>query len=188
MKSFFIKLGGIRLKNTGDKLLVRTRDDKYYADITVKSIIADDVSINGASLLTGNAPITGATKTKITYDTKGLVTAGADATTEDIADSTNKRYCTDAQKTIIDNTNGVNTGDQTLNGLGGVPTTRQINAKALSTDITLTTADIADSSDRRYCTDAQKTVIGNTSGTNTGDQDLSLITVATKLYLYNNFI
>ena len=61
----------------------------------------------------GNAPITGATKTKITYDAKGLVTAGADATTADIADSSNKRYVTDAQQTVIGNTSGTNTGDQT---------------------------------------------------------------------------
>lgn len=34
---------------------------------------------------------------------------------------------------------------------------------------TATTADIADSADKRYVTDAQKTVLGNTSNTNTGD-------------------
>ncbi|HNX02178.1 MAG TPA: Hint domain-containing protein [Candidatus Cloacimonas sp.] len=33
-----------------------------------------------------------------------------------------------------------------------------------------TTADISDSSDKRYVTDAQKTVIGNTSNTNSGDE------------------
>jgi hypothetical protein len=38
---------------------------------------------------------------------------------------------------------------------------------------TITTADIADSLNKRYVTDANLTVIGNTSGTNTGDQDLS---------------
>lgn len=48
-----------------------------------------------------NGAITGATKTKITYDAKGLVTSGADATTADIADSTDKRYCTDAEKALI---------------------------------------------------------------------------------------
>jgi hypothetical protein len=62
-----------------------------------------------------NAPITGATKTKITYDAKGLVTAGADATTADIADSLNKRYVTDAQATVIGNTSGTNTGDNATN-------------------------------------------------------------------------
>lgn len=61
-----------------------------------------------------NSAITGATKTKITYDAKGLVTAGADATTADIADSVNKRYVTDANLTVIGNTSGTNTGDQTF--------------------------------------------------------------------------
>lgn len=61
-----------------------------------------------------NGAITGATKTKITYDSKGLVTAGADATTADIADSSNKRYVTDANLTIINNTSGINTGNQTI--------------------------------------------------------------------------
>ena len=62
-----------------------------------------------------NTAITGATKTKITYDSKGLVTSGADATTADIADSTNKRYVTDAQATVIGNTSGTNTGDNATN-------------------------------------------------------------------------
>jgi hypothetical protein len=64
-----------------------------------------------------NAAITGATKTKITYDAKGLVTAGSDATTADIADSTDKRYVTDAQLTVIGNTSGANTGDNAVNSL-----------------------------------------------------------------------
>lgn len=72
-----------------------------------------------------NAPITGATKTKITYDAKGLVTAGADATTADIADSSNKRYVTDAQLTVIGNTSGVNTGDQDLSAYA---TTSYVNS------------------------------------------------------------
>lgn len=62
-----------------------------------------------------NATITGATKTKITYDAKGLVTSGADATTADIADSTNKRYVTDANLVVIGNTLGTNTGDNATN-------------------------------------------------------------------------
>jgi hypothetical protein len=64
-----------------------------------------------------NSAITGATKTKITYDAKGLVTAGADATTADIADSSNKRYVTDANLTVIQNTSGTNTGDNAVNSL-----------------------------------------------------------------------
>jgi hypothetical protein len=62
-----------------------------------------------------NSSITGATKTKITYDSKGLVTAGADATTADIASSTDKRYLTDAQLVVVGNTSGTNTGDNATN-------------------------------------------------------------------------
>jgi len=46
-----------------------------------------------------NTTITPSTKTKITYDADGLVTEGDDATTEDINDSTDRRYLTDTQKT-----------------------------------------------------------------------------------------
>ena len=62
-----------------------------------------------------NSAITGATKTKITYDAKGLVTGGADATTADIASSTDKRYVTDAQLVVVGNTSGTNTGDNATN-------------------------------------------------------------------------
>lgn len=70
-------------------------------------------------------PITGATKTKITYNTQGQVTSGADATTDDIADSVNKRYQTDAQRTTNDATSSIqtqfngkvnNTGTETIAG------------------------------------------------------------------------
>lgn len=73
-----------------------------------------------ATKITANTAITGSTKTKITYDANGLVTSGADATTADIADSTNKRYVTDAQLTVIGNTSGVNSGDQTITLTGDV--------------------------------------------------------------------
>jgi len=43
-----------------------------------------------------NENIVAGTKTKITYDAKGLVIAGADATTNDIPSFTNKRYVTDS--------------------------------------------------------------------------------------------
>ena len=199
--------------------------------------VRNDTDTKLASKVDENAAIVAATKTKVTYDTKGLVTGGADATTADIADSLNKRYVTDADLTKLGNTSGTNTGDQTLGGLGGVPTSRTVNGHALTGDVTVTkgdvglgnvdntsdankplstattialgdkvdkntsitgatktkvtydakglvtagddatTADIADSSNKRYVTDAQSTVLGNTSGTNTGDQDLSGLAV-----------
>jgi hypothetical protein len=77
----------------------------------VKSLLNYTASDVGA--VATNSAITGATKTKITYDAKGLVTSGTDATTADIADSSNKRYVTDANLTVIGNTSNTNTGDET---------------------------------------------------------------------------
>ena len=82
----------------------------------ITGTLASQTDLNTAlgTKVTGNTAITGATKTKITYDSKGLVTVGADATTADIAASTNKNYVTDAEQTVIGNTSGTNTGNQTL--------------------------------------------------------------------------
>jgi hypothetical protein len=74
----------------------------------------------GTDYVTPNAAITGSTNTKITYDSKGLVTSGSAATTADITDSTNKRYVTDSQLTVLGNTSGTNTGDQTITLTGDV--------------------------------------------------------------------
>ncbi|MEO6727743.1 MAG: hypothetical protein ABIM96_02340, partial [Candidatus Saccharimonas sp.] len=48
-----------------------------------------------------NGAITGATKTMITYDAKGLVTAGADATQDDIADGTTYKQYSATEKTKL---------------------------------------------------------------------------------------
>lgn len=169
---------------------------------------------SSTGLVVSNAPISAATKTKITYDVKGLVTAGADATTADISDSSNRRYVTDAQLVVIGNTTGTNSGDETqstiktklgvastgvdgyLSGTdwttfnnkvtgntaitGATKTKITYDTKGLVTSGTdATTADIADSSNKRYVTDAQLTVLSNTSGTNTGDQVISDATITT---------
>jgi len=73
----------------------------------VKSLLNYTASDVGA--VATNSVITGATKTKITYDAKGLVTVGADATTADIADSSNKRYQTDNQQLFNDATSSIQT-------------------------------------------------------------------------------
>jgi len=109
-----------------------------------------------------NTAITGATKTKITYDAKGLVTAGADATTADIADSTNKRYVTDAQATVIGNTSGSNTGDNATNS--------QYSGLASSKENTITATTSADyyRGDKTFVT-LNKTAVGLGNVDNTSD-------------------
>ena len=78
---------------------------------------ANTLFANAANYIVGNATIVGATKTKITYDAKGLVISGADATTADIADSTNRRYVTDSQLTSINNNTGDNATNTQYSGL-----------------------------------------------------------------------
>lgn len=60
-----------------------------------------DQDISGK--LDANTPITGATKTKITYDADGLVTAGADATQDDIGDGTTYKQYSATEKTKLSN-------------------------------------------------------------------------------------
>lgn len=80
--------------------------------------------------------------------------------------------------TFSGTSSGTNTGDQDLSAYAlianVVPNSRTINGSDLSTNVTLTTAVIADSSNKRYVTDAYLTVLSNTSGTNTGDQTITL--------------
>lgn len=52
-------------------------------------------------------------------------------------------------------------------------TKTQVGLSNVANVDTTTTANISDSLNKRFVTDAQLTVLGNTSGTNTGDQDLS---------------
>jgi hypothetical protein len=112
--------------------------------------VTSDIQTQLDSKVDENAAITGATKTKITFDAKGLVTAGADATTADIADSADKRYVTDAQATVIGNTSGTNTGDNATNSqYSGLAASKQdtlisaTNIKTINSTSLLGSGDIA---------------------------------------------
>ena len=105
-----------------------------------------------------NLSITGASKTKITYDVKGLVTEGSDATTADISSSTNKNYVTDIQAGVLSNTSGTNTGDES---------TASIKSK-----LGITNLSGSNTGDETTTTIKSKLGITNLSGSNTGDQTL----------------
>lgn len=84
---------------------------------------------------------------------------------------------TDESKTYIHNGGVAGTmADWTLLA---TPTGSVLSVNGFTGAITLTTANIADATDKRYVTDAEKTKLANTSGTNTGDETLS--TIKTKL-------
>jgi hypothetical protein len=89
---------------------------------------------NLALKLTANSAITAATKTKITYDVNGLVTAGSDATTADIADSTNKRYVTDAQLAALAFP-VYHVADVKASGTNGGTNTAGVNTRTFNTTV-----------------------------------------------------
>lgn len=122
--------GAVDSVNGQTGVVVLTKSDIGLGNVDNTTDLNKPISTATQTALDGkvdeNIAITGATKTKITYDAKGLITSGADATTADIADSSNKRYVTDAQLTVISNTSGINTGDNAVNSLySGLATSKQ---------------------------------------------------------------
>lgn len=113
----------------------------------------------------------------LTLGSNGTTALKGNATTADVAEFTDKNYVTDAKLTVLNQTSGTNTGDQDLSGLVTKSTT--VNGVNLSSNITLTTANIAASTDKNYITDAKLTVLNQTSNTNTGDETTA--TIKTKL-------
>jgi len=125
--------------------------------------------------------VTGATKTKVTYNSQGIVTAGADANTDDIQESgtpTNK-WWTNA-RTIssvltgftggagtVTATDTILTAIQKIVGNIGALVTGVSSVNTLSGAVTLTTANIADSVGKRYQTENQNTFNDATSSIQT---------------------
>lgn len=85
----------------GGSITLTTTGSSGAATLVSDVLNVPNYTLSGLGGVAANSSITGATKTKVTYDSKGLVTAGADATTADIADSTDKRYVTDAQLALF---------------------------------------------------------------------------------------
>jgi len=146
-----------------------------YFDISRIKTILGITTLSGSN--TGDQDLSGLVTKTTTINSQAL-SSNINLTTSDITDSTNKRYVTDSQLSVIGNTSGINTGDQDLTGLvvkntaivGATKTKITYDSKGLVTSgEDATTADIADTLNKRYITDAQLTVISNTSGTNTGD-------------------
>jgi len=107
--------------------------------------------------------------------------------------NTNTNVFTDVEKTKVTNLSGTNTGDETtlsiqtkrplktvegqsLEGVGdlsidiGVASFNGRTGVVIPVNGDYTTAQVTESTDKNYVTDAESTVITNTSGTNTGDE------------------
>jgi len=180
---------------TGDVTGPASAVDGNFAsfDGTTGKIIKDSGK-KIADFMVANGAIVGATKTKITYDAKGLVTAGADATTADIADSANKRYITDAQQSALHGVNDANTtsnsyadgkvedsivdghttvapsGNAVFDALAAkVPTTRTLTINGTALDLSADRSWTISSGALWTLMPGTPTRVGNTSFTVTGD-------------------
>ena len=137
-------------------------NQNFFADATTKTIdlgrsnnvwkigyintLSDGTnSISIANIInkvTANAAITGATKCKITYDSKGLVTAGADLEESDIPDLHLSKItditATSAEVNVLD---GITASTTELNYVDGVTSNiqTQLNAKAADNAVVHTT-------------------------------------------------
>ena len=91
----------LKWDNTNSKWIVGTAGGGTWGSIT--GTLSDQTDLQTAldGKVDENSAITGATKTKITYDAKGLVTAGADATTDDITEGTTNKYLSATDKTDL---------------------------------------------------------------------------------------
>jgi hypothetical protein len=115
----------------------------------------NNLTVTGATVLEGTLTVNG-TRISASGDISASNLSGTN--TGDNAINTNyfisgseDNFVTDAQLVVVENTSGANTGDKTLEQLGGFTSGSQDN----------------------FVSDAQLVVIGNTAGTNTGDQNLS---------------
>lgn len=100
-KSFHAKgtagAGHVGLKHQSANITASASESTIGANVNGDPVWKNDGNAI-QNIMLENTAITGATKTKITYDAKGLVTSGSDATTADIAESTNRLYVSDGDK------------------------------------------------------------------------------------------
>jgi hypothetical protein len=131
--------------------------DDYLTTASAAATYLDSATAASTYLTIANAGATylsSATAASV-YQTQAGMSSYYDKTSSDV------RYATPQSVGAVagDLLSHTQLGDTAHGGI--VYKTRLINGKALSADITLSTADIPDTSDRRYVTDAQKAIIGS---------------------------
>ena len=136
-----------------------------------------DIIANTSGINTGDQDISGIAinATNIATNTTDIDALEAEQVTQNdaIAINTAKTGITTAQADIIANTSGINTGDQDISGIAVNAT----DIDALEAEQIVQNDAIAINTAKTGITTAQADIIANTSGVNTGDQDISGIAV-----------
>ena len=197
-----------------------TIEGRSYSEVRSDLNIEDNADVTDTANVTSAGALMDSECTSLA-DVKALdqsVISGATPTftNTNFTEATDKNYVTDAEKIVIGNTSGANTGDQSKDSLGldtddspqfaGVElghatdttlarkeagemnvegkqvltednsvtvTNKTLTSPVINNPSGITTNDVTEDTDKNYVTDAQQTVINNTSGSNTGDQDIS---------------
>jgi hypothetical protein len=103
-KAINLDLGTVTVDDLSDGTTYKRYSDTEktkLAGIESGADVTDASNVASAGALMAKTPITGATKTKITYNNDGLVTSGADATQDDIGDGTIYKRYSDTEKTKL---------------------------------------------------------------------------------------
>ena len=123
------------------------------------TVVADILSGGGGvQSVTGDGVGGTATNVVMTFPTTGQITETA-----------NDRFVTDSQLVVINNTSGINTGDQDISGIA----TNASDITALENEQITQNDAIALNTAKRSYPLADENRLANTSGVNTGDQDIS---------------
>lgn len=131
--------------STGDAHGVATQLVNGFMSAADKTKL-DGISVGANVGVIPNSTINSGTHTKITYDEKGLIISGTDATTADILESTDKKYVSNSEKINIGNLSGINSGDETKDSIevklsGSSIVTTQGNTFNGNSELVQTTAD-----------------------------------------------
>ena len=72
---------------------------------------------NKRLIISVGSPIAGGTVDSVFGRTGNVIAENGDYTTSLVTESTDKKYVTDAEKTVLSNTSGTNTGDETTSSI-----------------------------------------------------------------------
>jgi hypothetical protein len=178
--------------------LASSKQDTLVSGTNIKSVNgitllgSGDVTIGGSATWGGIVgTLSDQTDLQTALNSKQNTITNSDSITE----GSTKLFLTTAERTKLSNTSGTNSGDNAVNSLySGLASSKENTIASGTTSQywrgdkswqtldksavglgnvvnadTTTTANITDASNKRFMTDAQQTVLNNTSGTNTGD-------------------
>ncbi len=99
---------------------------------------------NKRLIISVGSPIAGGTVDSVFGRTGNVIAVNGDYTTSLVTESTDKKYVTDAEKTVLSNTSGTNTGDETTSTIQTKRPLKNVNGESLegTGDIDINKSDV----------------------------------------------